>query len=115
MINIQEHAQRRKLFAKAFSLSQIRTQWESTVNRMALLAVQRIDEEAKRDATADTMKWWNFMMADISGQVLFGEDFHQLQTGEVSPQTPVPFAPGLYAVPLGGYCIPHRLSYRIFR
>ena len=84
MTDMQEHAQRRKIFAKAFSVSQLRLQWEGTVKQTASLAVNRIKEEAKREGSANTMKWWTCMTADVSGQLMFGEDFHNLQTGKVS-------------------------------
>ena len=88
MTNIHEHAQRRKLFAKAFSMSHLRLQWESTVKELALFAVNRIKEEAKREGIVNTMKWWTCMTADISGHLMFGEDFHNLQTGKVSEPKP---------------------------
>jgi cytochrome P450 len=79
----KEHSARRKLFARGFSKTYLRDNWESTVKAMAKMAVQGI----KRDASsghADILKWYTFMATDIVGRLGFGESFGMLELGQVS-------------------------------
>lgn len=43
----KEHAARRRLFARAFSKSEIRARWEGMVREKVELAVRRIGEEGQ--------------------------------------------------------------------
>lgn len=40
-------------------------------------------DEMKSRGAADVYKWWNFMTADITGELTFGESFRMLEKGEV--------------------------------
>ena len=83
MVNPKEHAQRRKLFAKAFSNSSLRQNWEPTIKEKVTLAVARIKDDAQK-GDADILKWWTLMATDIMAHLSFGESFHMLELGEVS-------------------------------
>ncbi|KAK2767171.1 cytochrome p450 monooxygenase [Colletotrichum kahawae] len=78
MTDHQEHAQRRKMFARAFSKSQLRVQWEDTIRAIAKKAVHRIANDLKENEKADVLKWWTFMTSDISGELMFGESWDML-------------------------------------
>lgn len=78
------HSARRKLFARAFSNSSLRTNWENDVRHKAELAIQGI----KRDASgaengADVLKWWTLLTTDVIAHLSFGESFHMLESGKV--------------------------------
>jgi len=82
MRNPKQHAARRKLFARAFSKSYLRENWESTVKDKCRLAVQSIKKQAE-GGSADVLKWWTFMATDIVGRLGFGESFGMLELGHV--------------------------------
>ncbi|EKG15797.1 hypothetical protein MPH_07000 [Macrophomina phaseolina MS6] len=84
MDDAREHAARRRLFARAFSKSEIRARWEGMVREKVELAVRRIGEEAggSEESEADALKWWTFMATDVSGHLMFGESFRMLELGE---------------------------------
>lgn len=84
----REHAERRKLFARAFSKSELRRVWEGVVREKVRMAVGQMKNEL--DATnsekrCDVLKWWTFLATDVSGHLMFGEDFGMLQLGVVCP------------------------------
>ncbi|OJJ66764.1 hypothetical protein ASPBRDRAFT_188188 [Aspergillus brasiliensis CBS 101740] len=78
----KEHAARRKLFARAFSKSELRQIWEPVVKEKVQLAVSQIRGELLRDGTSDVLKWWTFLATDVSGHLMFGESFNMLQYGK---------------------------------
>ncbi|KAH0433704.1 cytochrome p450 monooxygenase [Colletotrichum camelliae] len=78
MTDHQEHAQRRKMFARAFSKSQLRVQWEDTIRAIAKKAVHGIANDLKENEKADVLNWWTFMTSDISGELMFGESWDML-------------------------------------
>ncbi|GKZ20209.1 hypothetical protein AbraIFM66951_002951 [Aspergillus brasiliensis] len=78
----KEHAARRKLFARAFSKSELRQIWEPVVKEKVQLAVSQIRGELLRDGTSDVLKWWTFLATDVSGHLMFGESFDMLQYGK---------------------------------
>ncbi|KAF4854549.1 Cytochrome P450 monooxygenase cypX [Colletotrichum siamense] len=82
MTDHSEHAQRRKMFARAFSKSQLRVQWEDTIRAIAKKAVRRIADDLKENGKADVLKWWTFMTSDISGELMFGESWDMLGKGQ---------------------------------
>lgn len=85
----QAHAARRKLFARAFSNSSLRTNWEADVRRKTELAVQKIKMEASGAAQgADVLKWWTLMATDVIAHLCFGESFNMLEQGKVCHATP---------------------------
>ena len=79
----ETHAARRKLFAKGFSKSYLRDNYESIVADKAKLAVAGIKKRALA-GNADLMQWWTFLATDTVGQLGFGESFGMLEKGEVS-------------------------------
>ncbi|KAJ9165730.1 Cytochrome P450 [Coniochaeta hoffmannii] len=81
MIDPKQHAQRRKLFAKAFSNASLKANWEPSIREKAELAVARIKDEAQR-GEADVLKWWTLMATDVIGHLSFGESFGMLQIGQ---------------------------------
>ena len=82
MRNPKQHAARRRLFARAFSKSYLRENWEPTVKQKCQLAVKNIKRQAE-EGSADVLKWWTFMATDIVGRLGFGESFGMLELGHV--------------------------------
>ncbi|RBR06497.1 uncharacterized protein FIESC28_11043 [Fusarium coffeatum] len=78
------HSARRRLFARAFSVSSLLANWEPEIREKTGLAVQKI----KRDAIgggADVFKWWTLMTTDVIAHLSFGESFHMLEQGKQTP------------------------------
>ena len=83
VIDPKIHAFKRRLLARPFSLSSLRTNWEDLVISLARQAVQKIKMEAEC-GTACVFKWFTLMTTDIIGEIAFGEPFNMVKTGEVS-------------------------------
>ncbi|KAF6832232.1 cytochrome p450 monooxygenase [Colletotrichum plurivorum] len=83
MSNRREHAERRGMFARAFSKSQLRSQWEEVIKTITIKAVDRIAQDLQQTGKADVFKWWTFMTSDVSGELMFGESWDMLGRGEV--------------------------------
>jgi cytochrome P450 len=95
------HAQRRKVFARPFSKSEMRRNWEKGIAGMARLAVRRIKGECEGEkGRADVYKWWTFLATDVSAHVNFGESFHMLELGKVSFQSWVSSDWGFQGLPI---------------
>lgn len=77
------HAARRKLFARAFSKSELRSTWEGVVKEKVRVAVGKMLEEMTGAGKCDVFKWWTFLATDVSGRLMFGEDFGMLEYGKV--------------------------------
>jgi cytochrome P450 len=80
------HAARRKLFARAFSKSELRSQWEGAVREKVKLAVEKMMMEMEMNGgtgRCDVLKWWTFLATDVSGHLMFGESFDMLSVGMV--------------------------------
>jgi cytochrome P450 len=86
MSDLKAHAVRRKLFARPFSKTFLRSNWEPVVLDRIKLSMKRIkeDADASADGEVDVMKWWLFLAGDVSTHLMFGESFHTLETGEVT-------------------------------
>lgn len=84
------HSQRRKLFARAFSATELRANWEGVVRQKVELAVQKIQREAADHGEVDVMKWWTLMTTDVIGHLSFGESFEMLEVGRVSFSSTLP-------------------------
>ncbi|KAL3473816.1 hypothetical protein BJX99DRAFT_260932 [Aspergillus californicus] len=82
MRDAKQHAQRRKLFARMFSKSELRASWEPLVREKVLLFVSQIQEELQRTGVCDVLKWSTFLATDVSGHLMFGESFDMLRLGK---------------------------------
>ncbi|KAK2060087.1 cytochrome P450 [Colletotrichum caudatum] len=82
MIDPKKYAKRRKLFARAFTSSLPRRNWDAVVRNKAERAVERIKADAV-NGTADLVKWWTLMTTDVLAHLSFGESFDILELGEV--------------------------------
>lgn len=92
------HAARRKLFARAFSNSSLRMNWEGDVRRKAELTVQKIkDDASSAEKGADVLKWWTLMATDVIAHLSFGESFNMVELGKQTP-----YIDALQAALLGG-------------
>ena len=81
----KSHGLRRRLFAKGFSKTYVRENFEEVVREKVQLAVDKIFEDgALNDGKVDVFKWWSLMGADIVGCLGFGESFGLLELGAVS-------------------------------
>ena len=84
MQNPHDHSARRKLFARAFSNSNLKSNWEAEIRRKTMLAVDKIQNGAAQPGKgADVMKWWTLMATDVITQLSFGESFEMLEQGKV--------------------------------
>ncbi|KAH8880537.1 cytochrome P450 [Thozetella sp. PMI_491] len=84
MTDQKEHAARRKLFARAFSLESLRKTWEAPIRDMAELTVHKIKGDAET-GTADVYKWWRLMAGDVIARLCFGETFDMVKGGKKTP------------------------------
>ena len=81
----KSHGLRRRLFAKGFSKTYVRENFEDIVREKVQLAVDKIaDDGANNNGVVDVFKWWSLMGADIVGCLGFGESFGLLELGTVS-------------------------------
>ncbi|KAK8078510.1 hypothetical protein PG996_004680 [Apiospora saccharicola] len=109
----KKHSERRRLFARAFSKTALRANWEPAVRQTVEKAVGRIKAEAmmqqqqqkknKKPTTgkkgsddaddedgdvigkADILKWWTFMATDVIAHLSFGESFDMVGLGRTTP------------------------------
>ncbi|WKT54156.1 Cytochrome P450 superfamily [Fusarium oxysporum f. sp. vasinfectum] len=82
MRDAHQHAARRRLFPRAFSVSSLLTNWESEIRQKAELAVNNIKRDAQSTG-ADVFKWWTLMATDVIAHLPFGESFRMLELGKV--------------------------------
>ncbi|KAL1600016.1 hypothetical protein SLS59_006090 [Nothophoma quercina] len=93
-----DHAARRKLFARAFSNSSLKGNWEAEIRRKTTLAVDQIKNATRQSGKgADVLKWWTLMATDVITQLSFGESFEMLEQGKQTP-----YIDALQAALLGG-------------
>ncbi|KAL6796946.1 sterigmatocystin biosynthesis P450 monooxygenase [Trichoderma sp. SZMC 28012] len=84
MSDSKAHGTRRKLFARAFSKTYLRQNYEKTVHEMTKQVVMKIRNEAKQKGSACVLRWWTFMATDISALLMFGDSFHAIERGQVN-------------------------------
>lgn len=84
MIDGKQHAQRRRLFARGFSKTNIKQNWEDVMREKIELAVTKIIRGSQGGTSVDILKWWTLMASDISSHLLFGESFCTLENGEIN-------------------------------
>lgn len=75
----QQHSARRRLYARAFTTSSLRSQWEPAVRVIAEAVVASIRRHAEEDGTADVYRLWKFMTADVVSRLAFGESFGMVE------------------------------------
>jgi cytochrome P450 len=84
MQNPHDHSARRKLFARAFSNSSMKGNWEAEIRHKTTLAVDQIRKGATQTGEgADVLKWWTLMATDVITHLSFGESFGMLEQGKV--------------------------------
>lgn len=81
MRNPEQHAQRRRLFARPFSNTALRKNWEDSVRGTVERTVARIKADAE-DGDADVLKWWTLMTTDVIAQLSFGDSFDMVGLGQ---------------------------------
>ncbi|KAJ0343918.1 hypothetical protein KNSL1_009885 [Colletotrichum chrysophilum] len=86
IIDPKEHAARRKLFARAFTISSIRENCEALVREKVEKATDCIRSEAMQ-GRSDVLKWWTLMASDVVGHLAFGESFELLELGKLLTNT----------------------------
>ncbi|RYC79009.1 hypothetical protein BFJ63_vAg18110, partial [Fusarium oxysporum f. sp. narcissi] len=79
-----QHAARRRLFARAFSVSSLLANWGPVIRHKTELAVRKIKEDAQNSG-ADVFKWWTLMATDVIAELSFGESFRMLELGQQTP------------------------------
>ena len=84
MIDFKAHAARRTLFAHSFSSGWL-MKVEGQVYDKVYSAVSNMKREIKEQGSTDILKWWTFQATDVTGELSFGESFHMLELGKVSP------------------------------
>ncbi|KIW12718.1 hypothetical protein PV08_09996 [Exophiala spinifera] len=81
MIDVKDHAQRRKLLAPLWTNTAIHNNWEAAVSEKVRLAVAQIKKEAQSTGVVDIFKWWTFMTTDVISLLAFGESMGMLERG----------------------------------
>ncbi|KAK8106995.1 sterigmatocystin biosynthesis P450 monooxygenase [Apiospora kogelbergensis] len=86
----KQHAARRRLFARAFSKTALRANWEAEVRRTVEKTVARIKTAASSRGRgggggADVFKWWTLMATDVVAHLSFGESFDMVGLGRTTP------------------------------
>ncbi|TPX11738.1 uncharacterized protein E0L32_007475 [Thyridium curvatum] len=76
----KKHAERRRLFSRAFTVGSLRKNWETQVRERVDLAIELIKQDATQ-GTADVYKIWRLLTGDVISQLSFGESFHMLESG----------------------------------
>lgn len=76
----ENHRRLRKHLAPGFSMDSVYRQ-EEIVQKYVELFIQRLSEVAAAGQAFDIVQWLNFTTYDIIGDLVFGESFHNLETG----------------------------------
>lgn len=85
MSDAKDHAARRRLFARGFSKSNIRQNWEPAIKeKIALVVTQMLNEAARTHGSVDVMKRWTLMASGVSAHLMFGESFQVIERGETN-------------------------------
>ncbi|KAJ4397491.1 hypothetical protein N0V93_001721 [Gnomoniopsis smithogilvyi] len=75
------HRQQRELMMPGLSQNAVDCMYTTLSSRVAL-AIQRMGEETNQNGFTDIYKWWTLMMADIMGEVTFGQSLGLLEEGK---------------------------------
>lgn len=76
------HKQERELMMPALCEDAINRMYSSLSSKIAL-TIQRMGEETSQNGFTDIYKWWTLMMADIMGEISFGQSLGLLEKGQV--------------------------------
>jgi cytochrome P450 len=76
-----DHTRIRRLLNHAFSEQALRSQ-ESIIMSYINLMISKLDKHASADNPVDIMKYLNFLIFDITGDLTFDETFGTLKTEE---------------------------------
>ncbi|KAL0941348.1 cytochrome p450 monooxygenase [Colletotrichum truncatum] len=86
MTDTNDHAQRRKLLGRGFTVSSLRGDWEDMVREKVSIAIEAMRHDAETaNGEVDIRKWWVFMASDITSRLMFGKSFDALKTGKEDP------------------------------
>lgn len=80
MTNVADHSQRRKLLARGFSVSALRSEWETMTREKVIAAVEGMADDGN---VVDIRKWWVWMASDVVSLIMFGKSFDQLKARKV--------------------------------
>ena len=83
MVDSRAHGVRRKLLARAFSMTYLRQHWERVVKEKVALAVSKLREESEKEGRTDVLKWWTLMATDVATHLMFGDSFRMIEKGKV--------------------------------
>ena len=83
IVDVRQHAARRRLFARALTMDTLRRNWESQIRAKVELCVAQIRGEAE-SGFADVCQWWRLMAGDVIALLSFGESFDLLENGRGS-------------------------------
>ncbi len=83
MADAKQHAARRKLLARGFSKSYLRSTWEELVRSKIELTVRKMRDEGRDGRAVDIVKWWTLLATDVSTHLMFGKSFEMIEKGEV--------------------------------
>ena len=84
VIDIAQHRRYRRLLSNPMAEGSLK-QMHPTIKAKVDLAMDGMHKEMKTRGAVDIHKWWMFMTTDVIGELSFGEPFHMLEQGEVSP------------------------------
>lgn len=77
----EDHKRHRKILGYAFSEKAVRAQ-ENVIQDYVSLMIKKLTERAPTIGTVDMVQWFNFVAFDLVGDLAFGENFGNLETGE---------------------------------
>ncbi|KAF7540347.1 hypothetical protein G7054_g1502 [Neopestalotiopsis clavispora] len=81
-----DHARRRKLLGKGFTVASLRQDWEAMVSEKVAATIHGMRCDAKTsNGEVDVRKWWVLMASDVISKMMFGESFDALKTGKEDP------------------------------
>lgn len=84
MTDPKDHAARRKLLARGFTVSSLREFWEPIVAEKVRSSIRGMKIEAMHNCNVvDIRKWWLLMASDVVSHLMFGQSFGGIEAGKV--------------------------------
>ena len=80
--DIEFHRRHRRLLSSPLSVSSLKLV-EPVVHQRTVLAMEKMEEEARSRGATDVFKWSLFFSTDVVGELTFGESFRMLDLGKV--------------------------------